>query len=227
MRKQYGDLEWCRSSYETFQALRNLGASVEVSGMEHLRSVNGPVVLIGNHMSTLETFALPFMVCPHRAVTFVVKRSLVDYPVFKHIMRARNPVVVGRESPKEDLRVMMEEGGRRLRAGSSVIVFPQTTRSAVFDPSQFNSIGVKLAKKEGVPVIPIALKTDAWGTGTLIKDFGRIDPSRPVHFAFGPPMQISGNGAEQQAAIVAFIQSHLSRWEAEGAGRGGVAAPLP
>jgi 1-acyl-sn-glycerol-3-phosphate acyltransferase len=40
-------------------------------------------------MSTLETFVLPYLIAPHRPMTFVVKKSLVEYPVFKHVMRAR------------------------------------------------------------------------------------------------------------------------------------------
>jgi 1-acyl-sn-glycerol-3-phosphate acyltransferase len=79
-------------------------------------------------------------------------------------------------------------------------------------PSQFNSIGVKLAKRAKVPVVPIALKTDAWTNGKRLKDFGPVFPDRKVHFAFGEPMTISGNGADQQKAIVEFIQTKLKSW---------------
>jgi hypothetical protein len=49
---------------------------------------------------------------------------------------------------------MMDGGLARLKQGISIVVFPQTTRMVDFDASQFNSIGVKLAKKAGVPVVP-------------------------------------------------------------------------
>ena len=63
-------------------------------------------------------------------------------------------------------------------------------RTVTFDPEQFNTIGVKLAQKAKVPIIPLALKTNAWGNGKVLKDFGCIDTSKTVHFAFGEPIEV-------------------------------------
>jgi len=41
-------------------------------------------------------------------------------------------------------------------------------RTVAFDPALFTSIGVKLAQRAGVPVVPLALLTDAWGNGRLV-----------------------------------------------------------
>jgi 1-acyl-sn-glycerol-3-phosphate acyltransferase len=127
-------------------------------------------------------------------------------------MRSRDPVLVGRKDPRADFRSVMEGGQERLSQGRSIIIFPQTTRSSGFDPKQFNSIGVKLAARAGVPVVPIALKTDAWGVGKLIKDFGKIYPEKTVHFCFGDPLMISGNGRVEHESIVRFIQGKLREW---------------
>ena len=78
-------------------------------------------------------------------------------------------------------------------------------KAAKLDPSEFNTIGVKLAKRAGVPVVPIALKTDAWGNGKHLKDFGKIDPSKKVRFVFGRPLLVSEQGGEEHRAIIAFI----------------------
>ena len=65
----------------------------------------------------------------------------------------------------------------------------------------------------GVPIIPVALRTDAWGSnGSLIKDFGRIKPECPVHFAFGEPMTVEGTGRDCQQEIVRFIESKYKQW---------------
>jgi len=102
-----------------------------------------------------------------------------------------------------------------LHAGTSIVIFPQTTRTPAFDPGQFNTIGVKLAKKAGAPVVPIALKTDAWGTGTYLKDYGRIAPSRKAHIAFGEPLRIKDRGAEEHQKIIEFIIGKLAEWNKE------------
>ena len=100
----------------------------------------------------------------------------------------------------------------RLQSGISIVVFPQKTRSPLFDPAAFNSIGIKLAKRAQVPVVPLALKTDAWGNGKHVKDVGVIDPTKEVHFAFGRPLPVTGSGSDAQQAVVAFIREHLLAW---------------
>jgi len=212
----YGTPEWCENSLATLRALESVGVKLDVTGNDAFTAIAGPCVFIANHMSTLETFILPTLIAPFKDTTFVVKQSLVDYPVFKHIMRTRDPITVGRTNPREDLKAVLEGGAARLQAGMSVIIFPQTTRTSVFDPEQFNTIGVKLAKKAGVPIVPIALKTDAWGNGALLKDYGRIDPSKKVYFAFGKPLQIKDRGTEEQQQIVDFITGKLKEWGVEG-----------
>ncbi len=209
----YDDKEWSQSSCDIIKALEHVGVRVQVENLDAILKAEGPCVIVGNHMSTLETFALPFMISPQKAVTFVVKKSLVEYPVFKHVMRSRNPIVVGRENPREDLKSMINGSLERLKAGISIIVFPQTTRMTQFDPELFNSIGVKIAKKAGVPVIPLALKTDAWSNGKMLKDFGPIRTSSEVHFSFADPLTIEGNGAKQQEVIVNHIQKNLAKWQ--------------
>lgn len=211
-RGRYGNNEWASTSCDVMRALESAGVRFEITGVDHFRTLDGPCVFIGNHMSTLETMVLPGIVQPLKDVTFVVKQSLIDYPVFRYVMRSRNPVTVGRTNPREDLVAVMEGGMERLRAGRSIIIFPQTTRTHQFDPEQFNTIGVKLAKKAGVPVIPIALKTDAWGNGRFIKDFGKINPAWKVYFAFGAPMPVAGRGTEEHEAVIRFIRANLDLW---------------
>jgi 1-acyl-sn-glycerol-3-phosphate acyltransferase len=211
-RGRYDTAAWAASSRDALRALERVGVKFEITGVDHVRKLETPGVFIGNHMSTLETFILPGIIAPFRDTTFVVKQSLVEYPVFKHVMRSRDPVTVTRTNPREDLRAVLEGGEQRLKAGISIVVFPQTTRSPVFDPTDFNSIGVKLAKKAGAPIIPIALKTDAWGNGRYLKDFGRIRPSSKVHFAFGEPRWVRDRGREEHEEIVRFISAKLTEW---------------
>jgi len=211
----YDTSAWCASSLDTLHALEYVGSSIEVTGLDNFRSLEGPCIFISNHMSTLETFILPVLISSFKEATFVVKQSLVEYPVFKYVMRSRNPITVGRSNPRDDLKAVLEGGVERLKAGTSIIIFPQTTRTPIFNPEQFNSIGIKLAKKAGVPVVPIALKTDAWSNGKFLKDFGRIDPAKTVHIAFGRALQIRDRGSEEHQQIIDFIAEKLQEWGGE------------
>jgi len=208
----YNGERWVESSIATVRALESVGGRFDLQNLNVPRELDSPCVFIGNHMSILETFVLPCLIQPQRAVTFVVKESLITYPLFGHVMRSIDPVVVGRTHPREDLRTVLEEGEKRLAANISVVLFPQTTRSVEFDPQNFNSLGVKLAKRCNVPVVPIALKTDAWGLGRRIKDFGPIRPDKRIHIAFGDPLRVTGSGKEAHQSVVGFIEKNVSAW---------------
>ncbi|MEN8140557.1 MAG: lysophospholipid acyltransferase family protein [Thermodesulfobacteriota bacterium] len=209
---RYDLKQWCAGSHAMLTALERTGAQVEVSGLEHLENLPGPAVIVGNHMSMLETVILPIIICPIRQMTYVLKEDLLNYPIFKHILTAVKVIAVTRTNPRQDLKIVMGEGLNRLEKGCSVLVFPQTTRSTTFDPSQMSSIGVKLAKKGKVSLVPLALKTDALQNGKMIKDLGRIDPRKSVHFAFGEPLEVEGKGTAEHEVITDFIAEKLAAW---------------
>ena len=213
--RQYTNEDWVKASYGILRTLENVGIIINVSGLKNISVFECPVVFVGNHMSVLETFVLPCIIQPLKPVTFVVKRDLLDMPVFKHVMRSREPIAVGRVNPREDFKTVMEEGVIKIQKGISIIIFPQSTRSVEFKPEEFNSLGVKLAVRANVPVVPFALKTDAWGIGKIIKDFGKIDIKKKVWFRFGEPVKIQGRGAEEHEKIIKFIQNCLIEWKKE------------
>jgi len=216
VRNNYDTKAWTDSSFYIFRFIEECGGKFNIEGMENISSPDGPVLFIGNHMSTLETMILPCIIAPHKELTFVVKESLVKHPLFGHVMRSRNPIVVGRTDPRKDLEAVMNGGLERLQNGTSIVIFPQSTRSLDFKPEEFNSLGVKLAKKAGVTVVPVALKTDFWGNGKLIKELGPIDSSKTIHFRFGEPFKVTGNGKEENQRIISFIQDALGEWNSNG-----------
>lgn len=220
----YDGARWTESSVDILRAMESVGMRVTIEGMHVLRAFDGPAVFVANHMSTLETFVLPCLIQPVKPVTFVVKEDLVRYPVFGPIMRSRDPITVGRANPREDLAAVLRGGEERIRRGVSIIVFPQGTRFSEVSAEQFNSLGAKLASRVGVPLVPVALDSAAWGTGRLVKDLGPIDPGRPVRFRFGEPLAPLGKGAENHEAAVRFIVDTVRAWRrpAQDAGNGGL-----
>jgi 1-acyl-sn-glycerol-3-phosphate acyltransferase len=210
--KRWNRETWLDLSLDIWRAVENCGGKLEVSGCEHAAATNGPSVIVSNHMSLLETFAIPSIVLPFQHMTFVVKESLTKMPLFKDVMMGVQPISLSRTNPRDDLKKLMQEGTRMLENGRSVVVFPQATRSTTLKPAEFNSIGIKLAKRAGVPVLPLALKTDFHGLGKVIKDFGPVDRSKKVHFKFGQPMTVTGNGKSELDTCLDFIGTNLINW---------------
>jgi 1-acyl-sn-glycerol-3-phosphate acyltransferase len=212
IRKVYDTVAWHKSSHDIFRFIENTGGRFIITGMENILKSEKPVLFISNHMSTLETMIFPCIIAPRREVTFVVKESLVKHPLFKDVMQSRDPIVVGRSDPRKDFEAVMNRGAELLSKGISIVIFPQSTRSLEFKPEEFNSIGVKLAKKAGVQVVPVAIKTDFWGNGKLVKELGPIDSKKTIHIKFGEPFSITGNGKEENTRIISFIQASLEEW---------------
>jgi 1-acyl-sn-glycerol-3-phosphate acyltransferase len=200
------------ASLEVVRTIELSGGRVEFDGLQNLQALDGPVVMIGNHVSSLETFLLPGITLPFLETTFVLKRSLLGYPWLGATLRRLDAIAVDREDPRADLMKVLNEGVEHLGAGRSVVVFPQSTRTDEFDEEAFNSLGVKLAKRGGVMALPFAVDTRFWGTGRILKDFGPIRPEIPVRISFGAPVSVSGNGRDAQAEVVNFIKGRLEDW---------------
>ncbi|MBO4369696.1 MAG: 1-acyl-sn-glycerol-3-phosphate acyltransferase [Desulfovibrio sp.] len=209
------DACWVQGSVWFANLLEELGSPLIIEGLDTLEKAPKPFVIVANHMSTLETFLLPAIVRPFSPLTFVVKKSLTTMPFFGPLMRSRDPVVVQRTNPREDLVTVLTEGEKRLKQGISIIVFPQSTRSSTFIPQHFNTIGEKLAKRAQVPLIPLALKTDAWKTGKYIKEIGPFIAGLPIRFRFGQALSISGNGKSEHESICDFIAKSLAEWQTQ------------
>lgn len=211
-RGAFDNQQWARHSIMILTAVEDCGGRLNISGIDNVMACKEPKVFIANHMSMAETFMFPGLLLLFGPLSTVVKESLVNYPVFGAIMRAVDPVVVSRKDPRTDLKEVLTKGEAMLRAGRSVLVFPQATRSADFDIATFNSLGVKLAAKAGAPVVPVALKTDYHGIGKVIRDLGPVDMSKTVYFKYGAPIKVEGNGRDAQEKVVAFITENVTRW---------------
>ncbi len=210
-----GDLDdekWAWFSHKIVQVVESVGGKVNISGLEAISNQPGPVVYIANHMSLLETLILPGIALAFNRVTFVIKEELRHYPIIRHIMIALKLIAVSRQSPRDDLKVVMREGSKFISNGGSVIIFPQATRSVGFDVEGFNTLGVKLASRNGVPVVPVAIKTDFQRNGKWIKDMGPIDPHKMLYFKFGEPLTVEGKGRQTHQHVIEFIIQNLLAW---------------
>ncbi|KAB3535895.1 1-acyl-sn-glycerol-3-phosphate acyltransferase [Alkaliphilus pronyensis] len=204
---------WAKASFDIFKLIEGCGGRFHITGLDVIEKQKDPVVFVSNHMSTLETMVFPCIIAPFMEATFVIKESLATHKIVGSIMRARNPIVVSRDNPREDFKTVMGKGKALLNEGTSIIIFPQSTRTVNFIPEEFNSLGVKLAKKANVKIIPIAIKTDFWQNGKYLKDIGPIKRNIPINIAIGKAMAVKGNGKEEHREILSFISDNLKIWK--------------
>ncbi|NLF92468.1 MAG: 1-acyl-sn-glycerol-3-phosphate acyltransferase [Oligosphaeraceae bacterium] len=214
-----GKLDSAQQAYYSEQNLRVLeacGASIHIRGLDHIKASEGPFVLVGNHVSAIETALLNAMLSPRLNFTYVIKSSLFKTPFIGPAMRSVKAIGVERENARDDFKVIIDEGKKRLAEGCSVLIFPEATRQREFLPQRFNSIGSKLARIAGVGLIPFALKTDFLAPGRLFREFGPLCPQNQIWFEFGPPFSreaLCENDKEVHRATLEFIQSRVSAWK--------------
>lgn len=209
----YDTKAWAASSLDVMKHTENCGAKYHITGLDYMHNVEGPVVFVSNHMSTLETMVYPCLTGAEIETTFVVKESLLTAPIFGPVMRSRKPITVKRENVREDLMAVMTQGKQKLTEGSSIVIFPQSTRTVQFNPKEFNSMGIKLAQKAKVQVVPMALKSDFWGNGKFIKELGPLRRNEPVCIEFGKPFYVTGNGKEDHERVTQWIAERLDKWQ--------------
>ncbi|MCP5515078.1 MAG: 1-acyl-sn-glycerol-3-phosphate acyltransferase [Spirochaetales bacterium] len=207
--------ELIKSSFTVLRSIEKAGGKLVITGLDNLRACSGPAVIVANHMSTLETALFPCVIGIIRDATFVVKRSLITNTIFGPVMKSLDPIDVERKEPRKDLDRVLSKGAELIAGGRSVIIFPQASRRSVFDPEKFNSLGIKLAKRAGVQVIPAALKTDFWENGKTFSTMGYIYPHRTVYVDFGEAITIDGAGKKEHEMTIDFIKSRFEIWDKE------------
>ncbi len=147
------------------------GLTYKVEGLENLPKDQAFIVL-SKHQSAWETLALRLFL-PMQ--TTVLKKSLTQIPVGGWALSLLKPIAIDRDSPREALRTLAEQGTARLNEGLVVIVYPEGTRAAPGEDKKFNIGGAMLAEKSGFPVIPLAHNAgEFWPRYSFLKYPGTI-----------------------------------------------------
>jgi 1-acyl-sn-glycerol-3-phosphate acyltransferase len=111
-------------------------------------------VFVANHTSYLD---IPLMLAALDCdFAFVTKRELLDWPIISRITRAGGHIPVDRDR-LESRGAVVGRIVKTLRAGRSVLLFPEGTFSHDDRLRPFHAGAFKSAVAAGVPVVPVAL----------------------------------------------------------------------
>lgn len=133
--------------------------SVRVQGREHIE--RGKVyVMVANHLSLVDVFVVHRL---HRHFKWVSKIENFSLPFIGWNMHL-NGYVPLRRGDKQSVVEMFARCREVLASGSSVMMFPEGTRSKTGVMKEWKPGAFELAKDAGVSVLPIAIQ----GTSTAL-----------------------------------------------------------
>ena len=114
----------------------------------------GPAIYVSNHESALDVWLL-FCAIP-RNVRFIAKRELFRIPIFGWYLALARFISVDRRDRAQAVAAL-RRAGQIIREGTSLIVFPEGTRSADATVHPFKKGPFVVAMEAGVPVVPVAI----------------------------------------------------------------------
>ena len=129
------------------------GIKLEISGRENLPK-DEIVVYMANHQSDLD-WPVIFMAIPGQYI-FLAKKELFDVPIFGTYMRIQKYIPIERDRIKKSLKTYEDIVGR-IKAGNSIVIYPEGTRSYNKEVQKFKSFSFAFLKEVRVRVVPIAI----------------------------------------------------------------------
>jgi 1-acyl-sn-glycerol-3-phosphate acyltransferase len=133
--------------------LRFAGITLEVAGEENIPA-DGPVIFMGNHQGNFDIMALTLAI--PRRFSWIAKEELFRVPLFGGAMRRAGYIPLDRSDGRRALK-SMDAAAAQIRNGSSVVVFPEGTRTIDGNLLPFKRGGFLLAAKAGVPIVPLTI----------------------------------------------------------------------
>ncbi len=128
------------------------GISLAVKGEEHLE--HRPAVFILNHQSNADLLIASKLI-RYNAVG-IAKKELKMFPVIGQLMMAAGVIFIDRKDKQKAIDAM-KPAVDALKAGTSIIIFPEGTRSNDYKLGRFKKGAFHLAMQAGVPIIPIVV----------------------------------------------------------------------
>jgi 1-acyl-sn-glycerol-3-phosphate acyltransferase len=138
---------WSRFTFWFF------GMKVSVIGYENLDPIK-PYIFVSNHASM---FDIPTVFVALKGnVNIVFKKELTYVPIWGWALRYGHFIMIDRSNPRKAM-ASIERAAESVRKGSSVVLFPEGTRTPDGKLQPFKRGAFSLAAKAGVPVVPLTI----------------------------------------------------------------------
>jgi len=139
-----------------FWSLLNIflsGTRLTIRGKEKINT-NLTHIVMSNHQSLFDVWALIGKI--PLQIRWIVKAEIRKIPIFGYTLERMGHIYVDRKK-RAAAYISLETAAEKIKNGTSVIIFPEGTRSNDGHLLKFRMGGIILALKSGVPILPVTV----------------------------------------------------------------------
>lgn len=166
---------------------------IKVEGLENIES-NRTYVMVANHQSLAD---IVIIYQTHMYFKWVAKKELLKVPFIGGLLWVNDHILVSREE-LSSIKEVYRKAEEQLKSGTSMLFFPEGTRSGTDEMGEFKNGAFKLAIKEAKPILPVFIG----GTREAIPRGGFIFKTKVAgRLVILPPIDTSGLKAADFAVL--------------------------
>ena len=169
--------------------------------------VSGGCVVVANHSSHADTAVLLAALPAGAQPVFAAAADYwFDVPVRRFAATSLAGILPVRRSGDDTYARLLAAVRPALKAGRTVVIYPEGTRSTDGLVGEFRSGAVRLAQDCGVPIVPVAVL----GTAEVLPKGASFISHAPMRVRIGEPVDPNGTSATQlRAQVVALREDAL------------------
>jgi len=157
---------------------------IKIEGLENIEA-NRTYVMVANHQSLAD---IVIIYQTHMYFKWVAKKELLKVPFIGGLLGVNDHILVSRDE-LSSIKEVYRKAEERLKSGTSMLFFPEGTRSGTDEMGEFKNGAFKLAIKEAKPILPIYIG----GTREAIPRGGFIFKTKVVgKLVILPPIETTG-----------------------------------
>ncbi len=178
------------------------GVVIDVKGRENIPP-DRPAIFMANHQSN---FDIPILYAGlPLQFRWLAKKELFDVPGFGYAMKRAGYIPVDRADRMKAI-ASMKDAAERIRQGSSVIIFPEGTRSPDGNLLPFKKGGFMLALESQAPIVPVAIS----GSRDLMPKHQLRIRGGTVNIRIFPPLETADRTAADRDRMMGDVQAAIA-----------------
>ena len=178
------------------------GITVKVNGMHNI-TPGKSYIYMPNHQSN---FDIPILMARLKVqFRWLAKAELFHIPFFGFVIKSIGCISIDRSNREKAIK-SLKQAAETIRNGTSVVIFPEGTRSKDGSILPFKKGGIMLSITAGIPIIPVVIT----GTNQIMpKNKLNIKPG-PVVIDILEPVETASYTGRNKEELISLIRNRMT-----------------